>query len=531
MEYALLMSARQLAFDSIRSCTARMISALNNRRNQKASVYRLPPEVLMIIFQFTECSSANPLRPLRKRAPLNVAAVSRRWRQVVLNTPGLWTRIDIMMPWLTQNFLERSKEAPLTIEVNAEELNAWASSGDGENEETHPAQSRLSRYIDFLKLTAPRWISMELRGVLAFDVVQAFSFPLPHLEVLRIIKGGDTLTSESYPLPNALFRGSAPCLRDLHLNATPISLKSPIFAGLTSLHLEKNTYHTCTIGRFIRVLAACPDLEDLVLISTRFTQSNPAHSSTPSTSPPLVLPHLQHIVLRGMAACVPKSILDSTSVPSSAVLDIDTLISSWDDAAMPANLPNASRVRSLSIGADREIEGSYRIAGKVSEGSAAILKVGYTVGSPLFFMGARVPNVLRHLGRGHSFSSLESLMFTGLERTPVDVSIFAEVVGNLPSITTLVLQSCPSSYLDALVISSRYNLCPGLRTLRLVRIPAYDSLLRLVESRARNHEGDAGGCLDALEVMDYRRDYVHTPMFTELERLVALKRTGFFTWD
>ncbi|KDQ07284.1 hypothetical protein BOTBODRAFT_611903 [Botryobasidium botryosum FD-172 SS1] len=372
-EYALLMSARQLALDSIHSCTARMISALNFRRNRQNTTHQLPFEILSLIFQFTERSSANPLRPLRKRAPLNIAAVSRRWRDVALNTASLWTRIDVMVPWATRIFLERSKQARLAIEVNAWELDAWASSSEGYSEETRPTQSRLSQYVNSLKLTAHRWTSMELRGVLAFDVVQTFSFPLPHLEVLQVIKGGDTLTSESNPPLNALFRGSAPCLRDLHLNATPISLKSPIFAGLTRLHLEKITYRASTVGQFTRVLAACPDLEDLVLIRTCFAQSIP---TTPSASLLLVLPHLQHIALRGMAAHVPKSILDSISVPSSTVLDIDILISSWDDATMPENLPNASRVRSLSIGADQAVKGSYKIVGQTLEGGAAMLKVG-----------------------------------------------------------------------------------------------------------------------------------------------------------
>ncbi|KDQ08651.1 hypothetical protein BOTBODRAFT_118404, partial [Botryobasidium botryosum FD-172 SS1] len=72
-----------------------MVSTLRFRHNLITPIYRLPNEVLALIFQFAESSPYNSLQPLESRVPLNISAVSRVWREIALDTPQIWTTIDV----------------------------------------------------------------------------------------------------------------------------------------------------------------------------------------------------------------------------------------------------------------------------------------------------------------------------------------------------------------------------------------------------------------------------------------------------
>ncbi|KDQ07287.1 hypothetical protein BOTBODRAFT_38905 [Botryobasidium botryosum FD-172 SS1] len=473
-ECELLEKARFLASEAIRLCTGHMISTLRTRSNQYNATYRLPNEVLSLIFQFIERSSANPLCPLRKRAPHNIAAVSRLWREVALNTPSLWTRIDVMPPWLTRVFLRRSKEEPLRIEVDANELDepgSWASpwlaqdadeeSGEGSEEEgedvgthedgsneedvdndvasdySHPApvQSRFSRFIELLKPTVHRWASMELHNASTAEVVQTLHFPLPRLEFL-------CMTRHAYELDTATYlRAIAPRLRDFHLVAVPISLASPIYAGLTSLRLEDDVFGASTIRQLFGALAACPDLESLTLINYRFDDPHSADTSNPSI--PIILNRLQHLQLERVEGRLPKAILDSISVPSTVTLNANMEVISWAEAMVPMNVANAPRVRHMIITIRRTNGGAsvYTIIGEASEEGPILLEIRYNPGrTALYNIDGHKPDILRHLGHGKAFSSLKSLTLSEQDsERHVDGPKFAEMLGNFPSLEKLAL--------------------------------------------------------------------------------------------
>ncbi|KDQ10647.1 hypothetical protein BOTBODRAFT_487180 [Botryobasidium botryosum FD-172 SS1] len=91
-----LVRARDFAMDAINSHAGRLLSGIRIQINQQTAIYRLPDEVLAIVFKFTVASEGNSLQPLTTKAPLNVSRVSRAWRAVALSTATLWTTIDVM---------------------------------------------------------------------------------------------------------------------------------------------------------------------------------------------------------------------------------------------------------------------------------------------------------------------------------------------------------------------------------------------------------------------------------------------------
>ncbi|KDQ07288.1 hypothetical protein BOTBODRAFT_611939 [Botryobasidium botryosum FD-172 SS1] len=549
-ECELIENACFLAKEAIRFCTAHMIATLRTRRNQYNTTYRLPNEVLSLIFQFTE-RSLNPLRPLWKRAPLNVAAVSRLWREVALNTPSLWTRIDAMKPWLAQVFLKRSKEAPLRVEIDADKLDklpswafieaGWYAQGSNEERDegaeeeggdssvheedsdeegdTTPARSRFSQFINLLKPTAHRWASLELQSASAAEIMQTLCFHLPRLESLRAARNNGLV----YDFDTVTVLGTnAPRLRDLHFVAVPMSLASPMYAGLTSLCLE-NVYHDIgTIPQLFSVLGACPDLERLILINYHLHGLRSAENSPPIL---IMLSRLQHLQFDRVDGHLPKVVLNSISAPSSLTLDLGMEVSSWAEAVMPTNLPNASLIRHMFVTtcpAERDVP-VYTITGKASEDGPVILEIRYTP-TPISFLlhaGAHTPDILRHLGQGNVFSSLEALTFSehGFKRQ-VSASSFAEMLGNFPSLKELALRWCPSDLLDALIVSPHLGLqCPQLHTLRLYDVSFDETLLKLVDSRA--HSRDRGH-LESLELLEYFDKYPCASIIAALKGLVAV---------
>ncbi|KAH6904130.1 hypothetical protein BKA70DRAFT_1154233 [Coprinopsis sp. MPI-PUGE-AT-0042] len=75
-----------------------------NERHPRCTVENLAPETLSEIFLY--CLPQTPLRisPSTSRPPLQLTFVCPRWRSVALATPGLWTRVNIVL-----NLMPRSK--------------------------------------------------------------------------------------------------------------------------------------------------------------------------------------------------------------------------------------------------------------------------------------------------------------------------------------------------------------------------------------------------------------------------------------
>ena len=92
-------------------------------RNWKAPIYNLPNEILAVIFSaeqyrvsYLEFVDSERLSTL----PITVSRVTRRWRDVALNAPVLWTQILVSVLQSSEEiqiYLERSHARQLDVTI------------------------------------------------------------------------------------------------------------------------------------------------------------------------------------------------------------------------------------------------------------------------------------------------------------------------------------------------------------------------------------------------------------------------------
>ncbi|KDQ07280.1 hypothetical protein BOTBODRAFT_192494 [Botryobasidium botryosum FD-172 SS1] len=486
-EYEALKLTRDLAAKAVYSYTGQLMSAVNYKRSQLIPVQRLPEELLSIIFGIVGSSRGNYRFPLIKREPLNLTAVSRTWREVALNTPRLWTKIDAFNARIAPLFIKRSKQLPLQIEIvptsfysspddveedNSDDYSEDDSDGSEHLNLDHAYWSQVHYFSQFIELLIPhrgRWSSLTLqptsrrRGTFA----RKLTFPVFHLETFCLTSPGwFGVVDESHSAVN-LFSEVAPRLRDLHLAGHCLPLSSAIFHGLTSLHLERIRYNRSSVYQLLRALNECPDLEKLALIELVFPPFSAIHaSSAPIIPKPTPLHSLQKVVLR-----LPTSsfILRSIHPPPTVHLEMD--VGDHFQAYFPDTVPNASRIGTLFV----KLSYNYAISGWTLDGDEKVLNLE-------FDYEASRPDVLRSPSRILFFPCLESL---ALRCLGVNISTFAEILRNLPTITTLSLSEVWfPPILASLIITPSSHLAPRLRTLRIDRTPLRAStIVKVVKSR------------------------------------------------
>jgi hypothetical protein len=227
---------RQAIDDALKSLKKSAKSArlaLKHRRNALAPISRLPPETIATIFYFLH-SPRDYAQTITgdeeySFAWLHVAHVCHQWREIALNHPRFWSRIDftaLTMEGITE-ILSRSKMAPLHLEANISHA-CWESTRlDAFQKQLVAHTSHTCR----LGITAS---SSDLQ-----TTVDQLVSPAPVLESL-------SLTSETYRrygmprtiVPPDLFGGSTPRLSHLQLNRCDINWTSPLFKNLQFLELH-----------------------------------------------------------------------------------------------------------------------------------------------------------------------------------------------------------------------------------------------------------------------------------------------------
>jgi hypothetical protein len=105
-----------------------LIRQLNSRRNELAPISALPPELLGRIFTFVQIAGSVPDISIGDSSTfdfttwLNFTYVSQKWRNVALNSPGLWDTPDFLYPTWARAMLERSKMTDLIIDCDTSQI-------------------------------------------------------------------------------------------------------------------------------------------------------------------------------------------------------------------------------------------------------------------------------------------------------------------------------------------------------------------------------------------------------------------------
>ncbi|KAL5485968.1 hypothetical protein ACEPAI_7012 [Sanghuangporus weigelae] len=237
--------------------------ALSNRGLQN-----LPFDVLSYIFK-TACSS-----PARGSHAITISHVCRRFRQIVLNTAVLWSRLYSQDPIpKTVAFLSRTKEADLAVII----------------EEDPDSPNYLARLEAFMALVIPhcyRWAEFRyLPAYFAEDEMGCFSIlgdlknltaglRLPRLRDLYIYAGpGELRTFKLDQGPTICSDWSTPALR--HLTCWNGQPDCWLFKSLTTLTLQCEGFTQFDVQpcfpSLLEALAALPHLEILKVIFLRLS--------------------------------------------------------------------------------------------------------------------------------------------------------------------------------------------------------------------------------------------------------------------
>ncbi|KDQ08104.1 hypothetical protein BOTBODRAFT_180128 [Botryobasidium botryosum FD-172 SS1] len=479
---AVIELAQRLAINAINSYAGEILSAVRRRRNQLTAIHRLPNEILALIFEFTECSPENAKQPLDLRSPINISQVSKLWREIALDTATLWTAIDAVNAPILHIFTSRSKRALLDIK-----LLPGREFHDEEGHVTVAHHYQTTHFPGFIRKLLPhinRWKSMQLLSLTRSTLERCLNEPAHQLDTFHAHCSAHDIESPVYTY--RFFDDHTPRLRDLSLVGVCVSLQSPMFTGLTCLHLERVQYTHSSVYQLLQNLAACPLLEDLHLWHVRF----PLLTTNPdllSESQLLVgLPRLQGLTLRGLQDHLTQFILASIRVSPFLGLGIGLFDPTDFESILPPNADLVDNLLNLHHICTLVVQSSHR-----GDGCIFIAQSSETDLFTIYFdsTGAADRGVTERtvsaIGQVLPFPNLTSLSFEGLLfQNTLGMSTFTRVLQDLPTITTLALHECLAKFAEELVVTPALHLCPLLQTLELTasKITA-ERLVAIVKSR------------------------------------------------
>ena len=276
--------------------------ALKSRRNELAPISCLPPETLAAIFSFlfpfegNENSGAGYLEGIR------VTHVCRRWREVALNHPRLWSHINFveLASASMAEILARAKMAPLHLEADL--INSrWDQVDAIERQvEAHISHTRHLCIIGELHITFERLVSSA-----------------PTLESLSLSHSG----LPQAVIPVNLFNCTVPNLTSLVLDSCDISWKSPLLKGLRTLRIVWPSMNARPkLEDWLDALNEMPQLKTLIL---KFATPRASLTSPTSDSSHIItLPFLTEFYISAFAEDCALALAHLT-MPTLTSLQID----------------------------------------------------------------------------------------------------------------------------------------------------------------------------------------------------------------
>lgn len=195
----------------------------NNTLNMASDIAVLPDEILALIFE-----GANELG---NGLPLIVTQVTRRWRDIAISTPKLWSKIKLIqhegfepIP-LAELYFNRSKAVPFDLE--------YISDSSAGNITTHILRfgHLLATHMHRCRRLSLNFI-MSLEADVLLDILAPLSCPL--LEFMNI----SCRSASIHQRYGTLFAAGAPVLAELRMSVYPCSGGLPPLESITVLRLD-----------------------------------------------------------------------------------------------------------------------------------------------------------------------------------------------------------------------------------------------------------------------------------------------------
>ncbi|KDQ18129.1 hypothetical protein BOTBODRAFT_63838 [Botryobasidium botryosum FD-172 SS1] len=442
----------------------------------------LPNEILAIIFEYT-CSLGRHDADDWK-SPLHIAAVSKRWRAIALNTPRCWTSITSIRT--AEIYLPRTKQQPLEIKRGLR------------TEESFP---------HFLLLVAPysdQWQSVDFDLEIELNPSWARGLTSCRATKLKSLKISYWSPLSPPKCDSDWFCGSTPCLEQVELHYIFIPFTSSIYSGLTRLRLSSIQFDIdiCPFPAraFLLALAKCPELEELHLKNLSWDALEFTGSISP-TQTLIHMPRLRVVVLDQVVQCMTRPILEYVqfSTPTQLKLSCDRA-GSWGEQEVELHdfyprIPNLDLIRRFQIRMRRWCN----LNGWGPNGNE-LLKIEYPGMSGWEVVDEGVSaRLFKNLLQYYPTPSVTELCLDLWEYPgAADTAQAMSFINSLPLLTDITLVNAPRAFLDTLLIYTNDPVSPPLRHLRLVgdRHTAWEKLVVLVHSRVqytRDAPGDGTG--------------------------------------
>jgi hypothetical protein len=260
----------QQAIDSEIKSLEESIRVLKSRRNALSPVSSLPPEVFAVIFSLL-CFPGNDVQGGNPDPRFLVTHVCHQWREIALNQPLLWGRIDFtsISSAGAAEILDRAKSAPLYLKANLSSSHRREKFDAFRKE----LQTRVPDICHLRISASPYLLNSTLEGLIS---------PAPSLDHLSLSscrghgRSRMRMDNDRSYIPDTLFDSSTPRLSYLELCDCNISWRSPLFKGLKHLKiLTPSASARPGLAVWLSALDEMPQLTTLTLhlaspISPRF---------------------------------------------------------------------------------------------------------------------------------------------------------------------------------------------------------------------------------------------------------------------
>ena len=229
-------------------------------RNTLVPISRLPPETLAVIFSLLPFI-AHDSDGVPYLASIYVSRVCRRWREIALSFPSLWSHIHFtkLTPTGIPKILARAKTSPLHLEAKI----------------IPQRKARFNAFVNLLEARISHTRHITISGQFRTMLKRLVS-PAPALVFLSLktLLHPYISSLSQYIIPDSLFNGTAPKLTRLDLYGCSIGSKSPLLKDLQILKIwTPSAQEMPTLQDWLAGLNEMPQLKILTV-----------HHATPTIS-------------------------------------------------------------------------------------------------------------------------------------------------------------------------------------------------------------------------------------------------------
>ncbi|KAG9021201.1 hypothetical protein FS837_007480, partial [Tulasnella sp. UAMH 9824] len=305
-------AAMWTALNALRS----QIAQAATQRNSLSAISQLPSEITIEIFQIAldsrNLGSGDSSYYERLQT---IASVSTVWRNIILQTPSLWSRVEISESWRPfplATSLKRANNMPLDVSCHGNRLSTQLFHGQEESLRLKPLADELA----VARLHLPRWRSFGLDTRCPVTAQDLLSVHAPNVEKVQVTFEWERIIG-GWEEPVTLFSGHAERLTEVIIEGMPLCFTRNRLTGLRVLDLREihRSRWALSLPTILRTLENCPELEVLSLIECYVAEVS-EDQDLEMGGQTIELLKLQSIALEHVSSAAGHSILQSIQAPS-----------------------------------------------------------------------------------------------------------------------------------------------------------------------------------------------------------------------